>query len=131
MTPTSTNPTTCLVPVPHPKKCNTKKCDPSSNLHNKMGHTYSCRTFLSKIEKGTRLSLFKPNHVLSVCQPVSRLLVKRILLVSWKHSSDGGGRTGVGPGWPEPTTFCTQVEKFACSMKTSFFPFSNFGQWVP
>ena len=32
-------------------------------------------------EKGTRLSLFKPNHVWSVCQPVSRLLVKRILLV--------------------------------------------------
>ena len=39
----------CLLPVPHPKKCDTKKCDPLSNLHNKMGHTYSCRTFLSKI----------------------------------------------------------------------------------
>ena len=34
---------------PHPKKCDTKKCDPSSNLHNEMGHTYSCRTFLRKI----------------------------------------------------------------------------------
>ena len=33
----------------HPKKCDTKKCDPLSNLHNKMGHTYSCCTFLSKI----------------------------------------------------------------------------------
>ena len=28
-----------------------------------------------------RLSLLEPNHVLSVCKPVSRLLVKRILLV--------------------------------------------------
>ena len=42
-------------------------------------------------EKGTRLSLFKPNHVLSVCQPVSRLLVKRILLVSVAaHGSHAG-----------------------------------------
>ena len=63
MTPTSTNPTTCLVPVPHPKKCNTKKCDPSSNLHNKMGHTYSCRTFLSKISTSQTCTTTPSTHL--------------------------------------------------------------------
>ena len=76
----SPNTHTTLPPASsHPRKWDTKKCDPSSNLHNKMGHTYSFRTFLSNC--WTRLSLLKPNHVLSVCKPVSRLLVKRILLV--------------------------------------------------